>query len=152
MADIDAEFRVFRHLVNDKMRFLIEKFGFREAEANCFDPGMWVFFRNATTEVGVQFEFCSGLWVSIAKLDADGNPASGYALGHLLMVRAPELARPTTPVDFDQEAVASALDAQAILLKEYASDVLEGDFSIFPELTKIRDAMLSKREADSFKR
>jgi hypothetical protein len=149
MTTFDEQFEEFRRLVNEQMGFLKEEFAFAETEAGKLSPGMWVFFRNPTTEVSVHFEFASGLWVSIRRLDGGGDdPVKAFALGHLLMTRAPDLARPVTPKDFQRGAVERALQTQARLLKQYAADVLAGNFEIYPEVAKVRDADVARREAE----
>jgi hypothetical protein len=145
----DDEFEEFRKLVNVHMSFLKEEFTFRETRAGKLYPGMWVYFGNSATQVTVNFEYASGLWVALEWLGADGiTPVDGFALGHLLMVRAPHLARLVTPKDFEQEAIERALQTQANLLQQYASDVLAGNFEILPEVAKVRDADVAKRHAD----
>jgi hypothetical protein len=146
MANIDEEFRVFRRLVNEQMSFLVNEFGFQEVRTGKHDPGMWIVFTSATTGITVNFEFGSGLWVSLGRLDADGVTfVDGCALGHLLAVRAPDLVRPATPKDFEPEKIERALQVQASLLKQYASDVLAGNFGIFPEVARIRDADMARQ-------
>jgi hypothetical protein len=109
---------------------------------------MWIVFRNTATQVTVNFEFAGGLWVSLVRLGSDGTRVDGCALEHLLTVRAPELADPVSPKDFESDAIQRALQTQASLLKQYASDVLAGDFQIFPAVAQVRDADVARREAE----
>jgi hypothetical protein len=144
----DEQFEQFRRLVNEQMRFLRDEFGFQETGAGKLSPGMWVVFTNPTTEVAVNFEFASGLWVSLTRLDGGGDdPVNGFALEHLLEVRAPDLGEPVTPKDFEPAEIERALQNQANLLKRYAADILSGNFQIHPEVAKVRDAALARDEA-----
>ena len=69
---------------------------------------MWIYFRNATSQVAVHFEYGSGLWLTIGRLiEVEGRVAGGeqYNLNFLLTPRAPEHDRNVTLVDFDVVAV-----------------------------------------------
>jgi hypothetical protein len=153
MTAFDEQFEQFHRLVSEEMSFLRVEFGFRETEADKLGPEMWVVLRSPTTQVSVHFEFASGSWVSLSRLENGGNdPVAGFALEHLLEIRAPDLADRVSPKDFEPEAIARALQTQASMLKLYASDVLAGNFEILPEVAKVRDADAVNWEAEHLRR
>lgn len=70
MSHLDGRraFERFRAVVNEQFSFLNDQYGFRDVEAELSIPEMWVSFRNATTQVSIQFEYGSEMWISIGQL------------------------------------------------------------------------------------
>ena len=145
-------FESFRRLAHEKLDFLIAEYGFQESEAKLFLPAMWILFRNATTQVAVHFEYGSGVWIQLGRLTLfDGRVVAReqYALNFLLSVRAPDLDREYTLLDFDQDRFADIMGEVAIALKLHARDVLRGDFTIFARLEQVRAERFARRVRDA---
>lgn len=138
--DPSTDFKLFRLLANDNLRFLASNYGFAEAEAHLLFPGMWVSFRNSTTQVCVQFEYESGLWVTIGRVMTFRDRIVGgeqYNLNELLALRAPLLTHTVRMNEFDESSVGEVLAERAEALKQYADDILRGDFEVFGKLEDI---------------
>jgi len=145
--DPAAAFERFRELANDRLAEVRRDYGLEEFSANVLDPGMWVNFRNATTQLGVQFEYIAGVSITLrplAVVDGQVGPVEGFGLDELLLLRAPELATYRRLDDFDDAVIGQILGERAAILRQYADDVLRGDFASFPELARMRAARLSE--------
>lgn len=113
------------------------KYGFKNAETVFSPEGCTVSLINATTEVVLNYQVGEEPWMSIT--DAS-DPENSSTLEWLLVERGLEKA-PTPeqafhPVRFDDAAMESTLVKKRNQLLEYASDFLQGDFSLMPALRK----------------
>ena len=141
--DPSGAFRRFRQLAAERLGTVLRDYQFIEADANVIDPGMWVLFRNSTTELQAHFEYMSGVWFVLNRLATFGGKTvggEGYSLNELLLLRAPEKADQAEIYDFDEKAIASLITEAAGALRDYADDVLRGDFTVFPQLAQMRAA------------
>lgn len=144
----EAEFRTFHRLVRQCFTFLHDKYGFIEAEATLMLPGMWVYLRNSTTQVAVQFEYGSGVWVTIGRLtQRDGRVVGGeqYNLNYLLSLRAADLERNSRLDGFDETEIEGILRERAAALRQSADDVLRGEFGVFARLKQVRAERSAQR-------
>ncbi|HJQ39701.1 MAG TPA: hypothetical protein VKB93_21360 [Thermoanaerobaculia bacterium] len=128
--------------------FLFEDYGFEEAEAELLMPGMWIYLRNATSQVAVRFEYDGALWMTIGRLELfDGRIVGGeeYNVDYLLRLRAPELEQNEIVTKFDERKIAELLNNWGIALRLHADDILRGDFSIFSKLAKVQSDAMARR-------
>jgi hypothetical protein len=155
MSDVEPveALESFRKLAAEHLRFLLDDYGFREVDAKFFFPGMWLHFRNTTSQVAVHFEYGSNLWLTIGRLiNFDGREVGGeqYNLDYLLYIRAPELQDDVRQMeDFDAVEIGEILKVRAGALQRYAADVLSGNFEIFDKLKQVRAEKSARRLADA---
>jgi hypothetical protein len=131
--------------------FLETDFGFRVVAQDSSDVSLTLSLKNSTTGIRVSYEFreCY-VFVKICRLlDDNFAPAPGelrpdtilycYDLDDLLSVRSPESIVPSYQPQtvLNDELVESVISQQAKNLRQYAQDLLQGDFSIFEKLDKI---------------
>ena len=141
----------FLEIGEKEFQFLVDEFGFKK-RANKTDVGVYRLpYDNGTTKVEIGFEWRDQyVYVLLGRRDVkkpkdarrlprpeDELPA--FNLEDLLKLRTGKYA-----VDQDRfgkaltrEDIKEILSTYARALREHAADVLQGDFSVFPELEKI---------------
>lgn len=146
--DALSEFRMFRQLVNSAFEFLVTEYGFQVAKARHILPGMWVYFRNATTQVAIHYEYGIGVWITVGRLEVrDGRVVDGeqYDLNYLLSLRAPDRDQKMHLWDLKETRLAEILNDRASVLKHHADDVLRGKFEVFERLKQVKAQRLARR-------
>jgi hypothetical protein len=100
--------------------------------------GYEVFFQNSTTGISIKLEVSEKLpTVHIHRLHQTDAEQNVFALGLLLLVRAPDLNPLKHETGFPlSKTIQTFIIEYAQALKVAAKDVLEGDFRVFPELQK----------------
>jgi hypothetical protein len=142
VAKIDV---LFVKLCREKFQFLVDEFAFRRVtSATRSGPG-YVLYTNSTTGVGIGYDRRDGyLSVDPMRLVEGKPPASGGFRHHQPLWTLIRLRAGTPPGISDRGGVrtepeiAVALSADAAALKANAADILRGDFSVFPELERLR--------------
>lgn len=154
----------FDEIAIDKFAYLVSNYGFRLSECNKEEWGYKIVFLNATTGVQIIYEFREAyIFVTLYKL-VDGklveNPRTiyddtelhGFSLDDILSIRNPEAQmRPAYQYGADSEfydenkGMSLYVSKFADNLKNYASDVLSGNFEIFKDL----DAIVKKRAREA---
>lgn len=135
----------FVEICKTKFNFLITEYGFSLAPVPRYLRLHRVIYLNKTTAVKVNLDqrenwiylelYClvDGKLVTNPIMISDQTKLNGYNLDDLLSIRCP---------DFDVANIigkkhSEVLDFYSVMLREYGSDVLNGDFKIFIELEKI---------------
>lgn len=143
----------FEHEVTRTFEFLVSDFGFTRMDTTAQGPEAAVRFQSATTQVSVKFEFFSGPWVELARVEQSAGTVRAvdrYDLNFLMMERAPgwqgfgkcdNITDPTLP---------QLLETLARSLREYGADILKGDFSIFPKLRQRAEENLRRTNKELF--
>jgi hypothetical protein len=135
-------------IVLDAFAYLVDSFGFHYVSTDIHAPECWSTFRNATTAVTVHFELGSSAWVELAELRRQGDnivERNRSALEFLVKERAPREAALRSN-DSDED-VKRLIYEKARQLREYGSDVLRGDFHVFPRLRELAAEGLKRRNA-----
>jgi hypothetical protein len=131
-------FQKFIEAVLEAFQFLIEDFAFELESIGDHAPECTVRFRNKTTGVEVTYDVPELPCVSVAQLNAKKSAwGKQYGLIYLIEERCPS----QNLIGFQAETLTLAqfkpiLRHYAQVLKECGSDILKGDFSIFPKLEK----------------
>ncbi len=132
-------------LCKENFNFLIAEYGFSIMPVPKSKKLHKVVFQNKTTAVIVNWErnenwiyvelyrLVNGKLVIDPIIISDQTELNGYHLDNLLSIRSPEFSPQRFPVD-DQDFI---LKIYSNMLRQYAADVLNGDFRIFDELEKI---------------
>jgi hypothetical protein len=125
----------FRDAVRREFSFLIDDFGFteerlpRDPEKNAFK----VAYANATTRVTVEgINWGENIQVMLFALSAPPDIPARVPLWAIIEVRAPQ-ERDLPGGQLPQ------ITRNAAVLRQYASDVLRGDFSVFPAARQLID-------------
>ena len=136
-------------IVLDAFAYLLESFGFRYLSTNTHTPECWSTFHNETTAVTVHYEVGSEPWVELAELKREGNRVverNRVALHFLVEERAPQEVSLRGPGD-DDEGTRRVIYEKARQLQQYGSDILRGDFHVFPRLKEHAAENLRRRNA-----
>ena len=137
-----AACELFRQIVNDRFRFLTTTYGFQEAETGCAGGDIWVVLRNDVTVVTVQFEYGGEVWLTIGH--APNGPQVN--LNCLLYLLAPHRERVPVVGDlFDPQQIEEIMQERSDALREYADDLLRGDFAMFPKLREVQAERFADR-------
>jgi hypothetical protein len=138
--DIVSEFNSFRRLAYEQFSFLLDKYAFQETDAKVLLPGMWVEYRNATSQVSVYFEYGGGMNITVGRLkNITGETVAGrqYALRDFLSIGAPSWKWKPNPHDFDEQSMREWLADVAAAVRCCADDVLRGEFEILEEVDRL---------------
>ncbi|HUW20062.1 MAG TPA: hypothetical protein VMW16_12240 [Sedimentisphaerales bacterium] len=150
------DFEEFIKLCQDRFSFLREEYGFGvdKVRQDKWQKSWAPEFRmkNDTTAVRLIFErreyrvfvylcqLVAGQYVPdpIIIITADAVLRE-YEFDNLLLIRAPQLIWPEhgPETKLDRELLGKMLAHKAQSVREYAADVLQGDFAIFPQLEKM---------------
>ncbi len=140
MSDITRE---FERDVCESFNFLKEEFGFQVEEVRVHLPEVWASFFSDVTEVTIIYEVGSTPWVELARRGTWRGKrvkAETSSLELLLEERAPSFSMPQCEIaQPGTEAFRACLRAKAGALREFGSDILGGNFDVFPRL-RIRAA------------
>jgi hypothetical protein len=112
---------------------VINRFGFVLEISEIVPPDMWIMFKNeAGVELTVDFEW-GGLLSLIVSKESRFGSRKRHNLGPLISARAGrKSALYHSPfMTYDRDRILFVLDAAAIELLTFATDVLAGDFSVF---------------------
>lgn len=136
------DLKQFRNYVRRAFRFLIDDYEFSEVPLpkGEFVNEYMVCFSNGVTWVGIEgIHWGFGVDVRLASNDPAGMRYPTYCLADLLTLRAPEIELITAQGSDTKEIQKKQIDQYAEALRQYAADVLRGDFGVFPLLAKAID-------------
>ncbi len=93
-------------------------------------------FKNSTTGVEILYAMPNPPAVALTRLNDKGHfTPDGYGLKFIILERCPEREiECDLPQSSPKTGFKQLLQAYAEILKEHAADVLEGDFTVFPQL------------------
>ena len=127
--DVHTWLKRFEQQVLATFGFLGSDYGFAHTSSLVAGGMQWqIKLRNDTTGVEVSFETGTGPWVMLSR---DGEE---YGLGYLVEERTGAAVVARRIDNIDDPALQPALSRLAEQLQTYATDILRGDFSIFPKL------------------
>lgn len=151
MNDLAA---AFERDVRESFSFLKDEFGFQSEQLHAHLPEVSVGFSSDATEVTVIYEVGSIPWVELARRGTwrgAAVKAETSSLELLLEERAPsdsmpqcEIAQPGT------ETFRACLRAKAAALRKFGSDILGGNFEVFPRLRNRAAENEQKRNLELF--
>lgn len=146
----------FDIIAKEQFSFLESEYNFRLSKCEKEDWGYELIYLNNTTGVKITYEYREAyIFIMLYKL-IDGNlkenPRNiedstilyGYSLDDMIILRNPDdLIKPTYEYDEqskyfkENDGLSLYADAFSDNLKTYAKDVLNGDFTVFPDLDRI---------------
>lgn len=156
-----------KKLLSEEFAFLITDYACRVTETNSHSLGYSVTYCNATTATKIQFEPREGyLYILLYRLvngELEENPIvievdtplNGFCLDDIVRLRSPKDAMlsinsygPNSPFSSKTHGFDRYVRRFAGNLKKYASEVLRGDFSIFPQVEKVVRRRIRSFERD----
>jgi len=143
----------FVQLCREQFQFLVDEFDCQSSVSQ--HKSAWysasVIFQNTTTAVDVQCDLRDNVINTVlmrlieGRLPAYSDPTNTQGLWTVLRLRGgPEFRREDIRA---VEAIESAVRQEAAAVRTYARDILQGDFSIFPELKRIKLAVYGPHPA-----
>ena len=134
----------FERLISKTFLSLETKFKFKKTNTNYHSGGVIVTFQNPTTEVILNYEIGEYPWVTIADIN---NPEKDRTSLDWLLVELEEREPPTTdeafmPLRMDDTHLEVELEKRKEQLLKFGGDLLNGDFSLLPNLQKRADDYL----------
>jgi hypothetical protein len=125
----------FENIVDKAFWGLEAKYGFKKTGTSYVERTCTVQFKNATTEIILNYELGNTPWLEISDIHNAGNKSTlGWLLVELGVDKAPtpeQAFRPTTLTDGTLEPVLQKMGQQML---DYSADLLKGDFSMLPKL------------------
>lgn len=136
----------FERIVNKTFWGLETKYGFKNIETAYHRGGVAVRFRNATTEVILNYEIGALPWVTIADIK---NPETDRTSLDWLLVELGEKKTPTTdeafsPAKMDEGQLETVLKQKSDQLLRFGANLLRGDFTLLPRLQKRAEDYLAE--------
>jgi hypothetical protein len=148
--------KTFDKIVEDQFKYLVSDFRFRLEKCKKIDGGFDILYVNNLCGVHIVYEFReSYVFITLHKLQNGkfvDNPSpikfesmlTGYSLDDILLQRAPNaIVKPAYAYGEDSEfydkerGLTLYISRFAKNLRDYASDVLTGDFKIFKDIEPI---------------
>jgi hypothetical protein len=141
---------IFATLARDKFQFLETLHGCQIIDVEKSNYGCIVWYKNSSVAIRVSYEiYDDGIFVTIYRLRDDGqipehpiffDPSAAFLtfdLNDLIRVRGGERLSKGSESMYDRAALAKTVEEYANALKSHASDVIDGDFSILPQIKEI---------------
>jgi hypothetical protein len=151
-SNYNVDFDYFEKVTKEAFHFLMTDYGFEHVSTQAVASDCIVEFRNRTTRVEVWWEWQYSVRVILARYEntSTGIAIKGeYDLEFIILTRCPEktVKQEKFPT---HDQLKRTLETYAALLKEYAQDVLTGDFSIFPQLKVLADEQYERTMAEIY--
>ena len=153
--------KLFFRAAKKSFRFLVDEFQCRVTSEASDAWGDELTYQNSTTAVNIRYEprekyvfilLCRLVGGKVPEHPGVVHPDTDlnrYGLDDLLKLRAPALKilKKEFGVPFTERNLRTMVETYARGVRNYAADILHGDFSIFPELEKI-----VKRRAEEYRK
>ena len=125
----------FETMVNKAFSGLEARFGFKKTETRFENRTCTVQFRNATTEILLNYELGSAPWLEISNVNnAENKSTLGWLLVELGVEKAPTPEQAFRPTPLREGTLEPAIQKIGQQVEEYGADLLRGDFTILPKL------------------
>ena len=125
----------FENMVDKAFWGLEAKYGFKKTATNFVDRTCTVQFKNATTEILLNYELGNTPWLEISDLHNAGNKTTlGWLLVELGEDKAPKPEQAFHPTTLSEGTLEPVLQKMGQQLLDFGSDLLKGDFALLPKL------------------
>jgi hypothetical protein len=125
----------YENMIDKAFWGLEAKFAFKKTTTSYMDRTCTVQFKNATTEIIVNYELGSMPWLEISDVNNTENKTTlGWLLVELGEEKAPKPEQAFRPNTLNGDALEPVLQKMAQQVVDLGSDLLNGDFSILPKL------------------
>jgi len=127
----------FERIVLKTFRSLESKHGFKRGETTFSPKNCTVHYINTTTDVTLHYEIGREPWLDISDIkDAENKSTLGWLLVERGVEKAPAPADAFRSGSVPNGNLESDLEKKIGQLIEYGSDLMNGDFSLMPNLQK----------------
>ena len=125
----------FEEMVDKAFWGLEAKYGFKKTKTSYVDRTCTVQFKNATTEILLDYELGNTPWLEISDVHNAGNKSTlGWLLVELGVDEAPKPEQAFRPTTLSEGTLDPILQKMGQQLLDHGADLLKGDFAIFPKL------------------
>ena len=125
----------FESMVDKAFWSLEAKYGFKKTETNFVGRTCIVRFRNATTEVLLNYELGNTPWLEISDThNAENKSTLGWLLVELGVDPSPKPEQAFRPTTLSEGTLQPVLQKMGQQILDYGSDLLKGDLTILPKL------------------
>ena len=149
-------FAFFKRATADAFRFFVDEYGFEKVSTNVHPPECEIKYQNETTGIAITYEWGGVIWVDVSRLTRTTTEVvedEGYSLGLLMLECCPSRDinefYPSEGESPDQYVERVLFDC-AKVLKEYGTEILRGNFRLFPKLNKLAEEVLRQRNKEMF--
>ena len=127
----------FERIVTGAFRSLESKHGFKMGEAVYSPKNCTIQYLNATTDVTLHYELGRKPWLDISDVkNAENKSTLGWLLVERGVRKAPAPADAFRSTHLSDDKLANDLETKVKQLIEHGSDLMNGDFSLMPNLQK----------------
>jgi len=128
---------VFERIVVKTFRSLESKHGFKKGEATYSSKDCTIQYLNATTDVTLHYEIGREPWLDISDItNAENKSTLGWLLVERGISKTPPPADAFRATSLPEVKLESELEKKVGQLLEHGMDLIQGDFSIIPNLQK----------------
>jgi len=125
----------FEIMVDKAFWGLDAKYGFKKTETKFVGRTCTVQFRNATTEVLLNYELGNMPWLEISDTQhAEIKSTLGWLLVELDIEKPPKPEQAFRPTTLSEGTLDPILQKMGEQILEYGTDLLKGNFTVFPKL------------------
>ena len=154
---MDAESIKFRNLIMNSFSYLISDFDFKLKKEEDNDSGYYITFMNDTTGVRISYvprdggakillyKLINGELPEYPIFINDDTELNQFYIFDLIVLRNPNYKKDFPGIFNSNKYIEmEAIEEYGTAVKEYAADILRGDFTVFSELEKIVKARARK--------
>ncbi|MGB8212561.1 MAG: hypothetical protein WCE68_03280 [Anaerolineales bacterium] len=125
----------FETMVDKAFWGLEAKYGFKKTETHFVNRTCTVQFKNATTDILLNYELGSTPWLEISDANNPDNKSTlGWLLVELGVDKAPRPEEAFRPTPLGEGRLDPTLQTLGQQLLDYGANLLKGDFAIMPKL------------------
>ena len=148
-------FAFFQQTTSDAFSFLGSDFGFKLISTSVHLPECAINYQNEKTGVTVCYEWESEIWVALSRLsrdEAEVFEVETYGLDVLIEERCPDhkVNKDLAEGNWTNDNLERIVREYASTLRQCGSDVLLGDFEIFPRLKQLTERRTKERNLKLF--
>jgi hypothetical protein len=125
----------FENMVDKAFWGLEAKYGFKKTETSYVDRTCTVQFKNATTEILLNYELGNTPWLEISDAhNAENKTTLGWLLVESGEDEAPKPEQAFHPTTLGEGMLEPILQKMGQQILDFGGDLLKGDFTILPKL------------------
>jgi hypothetical protein len=125
----------FTIMVDKTFWGLEAKYGFKKTKTSFVDRSCTVQFRNATTEILLNYELGNTPWLEISDTNnAENKSTLGWLLVELGIDQAPKPEQAFRPTTLSEGTLEPTLQKMGQQVLDYGAELLKGDFTVMPKL------------------
>jgi hypothetical protein len=125
----------FENMVDKAFWGLEAKFGFKKTETRFVNRTCTIQFKNATTEILLNYELGNTPWLEISDIhNAENKSTLGWLLVELGVDKPPRPEQAFHPTTLSEGTLEPILKKMGQQVLDYGADLLKGDFAILPKL------------------